>query len=321
MEPTLECFSSERAAFTIESGVQKTRAKTKTKKEKSKKNITFYAAFQHGQISLGVHLAEEVDDHVDNDVPQSERDCDYVGNSSDEYDDDDCTYHSNWKKGSKFCRSTSGNSKPKTRPNLTVRAAVIRRASKRGKHIAVNSSAQKNNVEKTLAKKGIRKFGFDIYEKRAEPSTGPKKISHQRVARSHPISHRRKKTQEDHPAALRHELRTDNLPKGCNGDTNLLIELQHRDLTPEDYELLLMLDASVAPKTVSSNVLQSLVVVTVDVAGLVGELCSICMEAYQTTQMTKTLPCAHTFHSDCIDHWLSTASQNCPLDGLAIEAT
>lgn len=325
MEPTLESHESA-ATARISAIVQKSRAVTKTKKDKSKKNITFFAGFQHGQISLGVHLAEEVDVHSDLESQNDyDEDYDYFSNSIDEYDDDDCIYPlANWKKGSNFRRSTSGNAKPKTRSNQIVRAAVIRRASKRDGNIAENSSAQKQNVQRTLQKNGIKTFGFDIYERRAEQSSQNKTCR-----RDHLVSrtnHMRSKThqherQEDHPAALRHELRSDNLPKGCDSDMRRLIDLQHRDLTPEDYELLLMLDESIAPKTVSSNVLQSLVVVTVDVAGVMGELCSICMELYQATQMVKTLPCSHSFHADCIDHWLSAASQNCPLDGLAIEAT
>lgn len=314
MEPALD--SHEPVASLQRSGF-----KTKTKKEKSKKTVQFFAGFQHGQISLGVHLAEEAYVSTDENCPIEDYiDYDYFGNSCDEYEDDDSMYLSNWKKGSKVCRSTSGNSKPKTKPNKTVRAAVIRRTTKRTEHVSENSSAQKENVEKKLVKNGVKKFGFDIYERRTE-LTNSKLHRRDHVSKARSKTYHRRDRQEDHPAALRHELRSDNIPKGITSDMSQIIDLQHRDLTPEDYELLLMLDESIAPKTVSSSVLESLRVESVEVAEVEGELCSICMEMYQTSQMVKTLPCDHSFHSDCIDHWLSFSSQNCPLDGLAITAT
>lgn len=99
---------------------------------------------------------------------------------------------------------------------------------------------------------------------------------------------------------------------------NILIGLQHRDLTPEDYELLLRLDEQVAPKTVSSNTIRNFKTETIDLT-IAGELCTICMEIYEVGQTRKFLPCTHHFHSDCIEMWLTNSSVNCPIDNLPVE--
>ena len=39
--------------------------------------------------------------------------------------------------------------------------------------------------------------------------------------------------------------------------------------------------------------------------------CIICMENFSENELVKQLPCAHIFHGDCIDHWLSQ-QKNCP---------
>ncbi|KAF3337794.1 RING-H2 finger protein ATL58-like isoform X1 [Carex littledalei] len=41
--------------------------------------------------------------------------------------------------------------------------------------------------------------------------------------------------------------------------------------------------------------------------------CSVCLGEYQSDEKLQRIPpCGHTFHVDCIDHWLSTNS-TCPL--------
>jgi E3 ubiquitin-protein ligase ATL7/58/59 len=41
--------------------------------------------------------------------------------------------------------------------------------------------------------------------------------------------------------------------------------------------------------------------------------CSVCLGEYQSDERLQRIPpCGHTFHVDCIDHWLSTNS-TCPL--------
>jgi len=41
--------------------------------------------------------------------------------------------------------------------------------------------------------------------------------------------------------------------------------------------------------------------------------CSICLDDYHPGEMLRSLPCGHTFHSDCITKWLTERSAVCPL--------
>lgn len=41
--------------------------------------------------------------------------------------------------------------------------------------------------------------------------------------------------------------------------------------------------------------------------------CSLCMEIYSEKQLSRTLPCAHSFHAHCVDKWLIVRSATCPL--------
>lgn len=94
---------------------------------------------------------------------------------------------------------------------------------------------------------------------------------------------------------------------------SLLIELQNREITPEDYDLLVQLDCSVKPKTLSQANIDKLQSDTVTSA--LDDICSICIENYVPGDVRKFLPCRHHFHSDCIRTWLSTISDRCPIDG------
>lgn len=99
---------------------------------------------------------------------------------------------------------------------------------------------------------------------------------------------------------------------------SVLINLQHRDLTPEDYDLLLRLDESVAPKTVDKSLLDNFKTDVVD-NNSAGDICPVCMDAYEIGQNRKFLPCNHVFHAKCIDMWLENSSRNCPIDGLPVD--
>lgn len=45
----------------------------------------------------------------------------------------------------------------------------------------------------------------------------------------------------------------------------------------------------------------------------VPENCSVCCEVYSEKQLTRTLPCNHSFHAYCIDPWLLQSSSVCPI--------
>jgi len=40
--------------------------------------------------------------------------------------------------------------------------------------------------------------------------------------------------------------------------------------------------------------------------------CSICVTPFQHGDIVKTLPCAHHFHSECVDKWLRQHGTTCP---------
>ena len=103
-----------------------------------------------------------------------------------------------------------------------------------------------------------------------------------------------------------------------------LISIQHRDITPEDYEYLSRLDEMVKKKTVNDNILKSLKTETITSSALEliereQEVCGICLEQYALDQLRKHLPCGHKFHADCIDNWLRNQSTNCPLDKIPVD--
>lgn len=96
--------------------------------------------------------------------------------------------------------------------------------------------------------------------------------------------------------------------------------LQHREIRPEDYDLLLQLDAQVPNKTAPDTLVSKLPTSTFtpDSSEPAGP-CSVCMELYSAGETLAKLPCGHSFHKDCIERWLLNSSPNCPLDGLPLE--
>ena len=283
-------------------------AKTEKKKEK---RILFYASFFVEASSPGVHLAEDREDFNEEQYFEA----------LDEYDspDYDDLCYANSKRGCSFCRPVAKNRRMhNVSPRRRVNFASQRRAARTAGNLLASRQAQKENVNTGLEKRGIQRRGTTMYAKRADlDNSVPNQQSKKQRCRTRTPCPSKAKSQ-DHPAALKYELRSDNIPKEAGSFMNQMVDLQHRELRPEDYELLLQLDESVAPKTISRKLLDSIVIVTVDAADILGELCTICMEQYHTAQKVKTLTCKHTFHADCIDHWFSTASQNCPLDGLVL---
>jgi hypothetical protein len=41
--------------------------------------------------------------------------------------------------------------------------------------------------------------------------------------------------------------------------------------------------------------------------------CMICIMDYEPGEQVRTMPCLHFFHKDCIDKWLLTRSNTCPV--------
>lgn len=256
----------------------------------------------------GVYLAQDSD-------------TEYDGNQEDELYDVYEKWSTNWKRGCRNCRSKASTKKPKLEPHKTVKASTNRRTLKKRQNVQSNAEACKANNEQRLHKRHLQRFGYEIYHRRTDgvdSGTRPTRMTAPHSYVPHKERWRHNGRSEDHPAALRYELKSNDVSDELS---RLLVDLQHRDLTPEDYEVLLRLDEKVAPKTVSESTLATFDTLTLESAStLIGELCSICMEVYSESQCVKTLPCQHTFHDSCIDTWLSSASLNCPLDGIAVKS-
>jgi hypothetical protein len=91
--------------------------------------------------------------------------------------------------------------------------------------------------------------------------------------------------------------------------------LMTRDITPEDYELLLLLDEGIkkAP-TISTNAASALPRVKGD--AWIGEECRICFGAFEDGEDIVCLPgCNHMFHGPCAEQWLASYKATCPLCG------
>lgn len=280
---------------------------------KQRKLIILMQITYFDHTTKGVHLADESDMELDAFEQYSlDSQEDYV------YDEDWCA---NWKKGCRNCRSTSSHKKPKLTPHKRVKTSTHRRNLKTRTNVRSNAEARKQNNERRLQKRHLQRFGYEIYHKRTEcvdSGTKPTRMTAPHSFVPHKQHASNNTTSDDHPVALRYELKREDISDDLS---RLLVDLQHRDLTPEDYEILLRLDEKVAPKTVSESALASFDTLTLESAStLIGELCSICMEVYSESQCIKTLPCQHTFHTNCIDTWLSSASLNCPLDGVAVQS-
>lgn len=82
---------------------------------------------------------------------------------------------------------------------------------------------------------------------------------------------------------------------------NMLMDLQHRDITPEDYETLRHLDSNVKPKTLSRSRLEarapcwhvSSEPIPSSAYRLVDQKCSICLEYFKVGERARRLPCNH----------------------------
>jgi len=92
-----------------------------------------------------------------------------------------------------------------------------------------------------------------------------------------------------------------------------VFDLLHRDITPEDYDMLLRLDEKVERRTVSASSVESLP--TMQGKDALGEDCSVCLAAFEPEDVLAVLPCQHRFHRDCIAKWLSECRSKCPLCG------
>jgi len=90
-------------------------------------------------------------------------------------------------------------------------------------------------------------------------------------------------------------------------------ELLYRDITPEDYDILLTLDDSLESKLTDKSIVENLTQQTK--INSLTEKCVICMTDIKHNDSLAVLPlCGHRFHTQCILKWLLNCSQQCPID-------
>lgn len=95
----------------------------------------------------------------------------------------------------------------------------------------------------------------------------------------------------------------------------LLEELQHRDITPEDYDTLLELDKDVKRKTAGTSAIKALKKAPERATNAESQSvteCAICLGAFADDSVVA-LPCAHEFHQACVSSWLSEHANTCPI--------
>jgi len=131
-------------------------------------------------------------------------------------------------------------------------------------------------------------------------------------SRSRSRSHRRHRHRHHgHYHSRRHVQRNEILP--CGLTNSEVYDLLSRDLTPEDYDMLLRLDESV-PKSktgVDANCIDALPRVACH--EFKGEDCRVCLTPFENDDEVVALPCSHLFHASCISTWLSDYRKACPL--------
>lgn len=92
-------------------------------------------------------------------------------------------------------------------------------------------------------------------------------------------------------------------------------DLLYRDITPEDYDLLLRLDERVAKKTAPADALARLQ--AVPLAERRHGTCGVCLAAFgENDEDVVSVPCPaeHEFHRECVSKWLLQCKNTCPLD-------
>lgn len=89
-------------------------------------------------------------------------------------------------------------------------------------------------------------------------------------------------------------------------------DLLSRDITPEDYELLLRLDSSIPRPALSmESTIQGLREVVCE--DFMGGECAVCLCPFEMDDTVASLSCQHQFHRGCITKWLSEYRRTCPL--------
>ena len=101
-------------------------------------------------------------------------------------------------------------------------------------------------------------------------------------------------------------------PLPCGLLPSQLSDILFREITPEDYDVLLQLDTQ-PPSSASPADIVALP--SVDARDVDQVSCIFCLSPYDATERLTKLPCSHAFHKNCIAEWLLQHKPACPLCG------
>ncbi|CAK9099182.1 Uncharacterized RING finger protein C57A7.09, partial [Durusdinium trenchii] len=141
---------------------------------------------------------------------------------------------------------------------------------------------------------------------------------------------RRVRQHSHHPRRDRSRSRSRNWHRSYRrrGEASLPCGLTHREvysllsreITPEDYEMLLRLDEAIPKKQATEKETNEALHV-VSCEEFLGKECPICLTRYLQTDDVAALPCCHDFHKECICTWLSNYRKTCPLCCTELESS
>lgn len=69
----------------------------------------------------------------------------------------------------------------------------------------------------------------------------------------------------------------------------------------------------VARERLPARELRNLPVIKYNPATCRYDTCSICLDDYVEGERLRVLPCLHTYHTKCVDPWLTKGKRNCPM--------
>ena len=98
--------------------------------------------------------------------------------------------------------------------------------------------------------------------------------------------------------------------QSCGLSRAVIRELQSRELTAEDYEILLRLDESVPKRDVlSAEQASQLIDSTLEA----DAECSVCLCDCHSGEAAVVLACGHVFHAPCLKAWAMKGRNSCPM--------
>mmetsp|Transcript_5702 Transcript_5702/g.13232 ORF Transcript_5702/g.13232 Transcript_5702/m.13232 type:complete len:449 (+) Transcript_5702:103-1449(+) len=168
-------------------------------------------------------------------------------------------------------------------------------------------AARKANVEKRASRPAPRTFD---YGPTLRPLPVPRSYTFQRSP----------KYQDEWEQAPAEAVILSKEEMGIEDDAmyRMLVEIANgRDITPEDFDLLVQLDKDNHVSTLDQDAVQAFEIITVESSGAAETdgKCLICLEPFAEQEKDfelRRLPCQHMYCRECIDYWLTSSSVKCP---------